>query len=338
MRNPLLLTFCCLTALAATSHGASAAIRHDFVAIDEGLSNLMRVDEANPARNWLVHIGKEHPRDMQLIGQGRLLISHDAGYQIYDLSTGRLLKDVSRYHDVSSARYLPDGHILLVGVDFDREKKNKGDNPIGDPTGRHVIFGEYTPDDHQVRRTAYAGDYARLVRETSEGTFLCSCNQKFLEGDANGTWIRQFPVPGFYHAWKALRLPNGDTLMSAGYGTTQDKKAALRTSFMVEVDPQGRVVRRFGAADQVPPEVHPFFYANFQLLQNGDVVVANWQGHKAGHNYQGEQLLEFDQRGRIVWQWSDRAFVSSVQGVLVLDGLDPSLPYDERRGVMEPLR
>jgi len=29
--------------------------------------------------------------------------------------------------------------------------------------------------------------------------------------------------------------------------------------------------------------------------------------------------------------------LSSLQGVLVLDGLDPSKLYDERNGVMEPL-
>jgi hypothetical protein len=75
----------------------------------------------------------------------------------------------------------------------------------------------------------------------------------------------------------------------------------------------------------------------FQLLPNGDVVVANWHGHLGGHNYEGEQIVEYDPKGAIVWHWGDQAFVSSLQGVLVLDGLDTALLHDERNGIMEPL-
>jgi hypothetical protein len=325
----LIMVSVCLVAAAVRAE----PIKHDFLAIDEGLSNLMRVDEKEPKKNWLVHIGKAHPRDMQLVGAGKLLISHDKGYSEYDIRTGRLLKDISLYHDVSSVRRLANGHTLIVGVDFDQVKKNKGDNPIGDPTGRHVIFAEFDSSDHLVSRITYIGDYARLVRETAKGTYLCGCNTMFREADQNGNWIREIPVEGFTHAWKALRLPNGDTLMSAGYGTTLQHGS----TFMAEVDADGKMVRKFGAAADVPAEVHPYFYATFQLLAEGDVVVANWQGHGAGHNDSGVQILEFDPKGAIVWEWNDRAFVSSVQAVLVLDGLNTDLLHDERNGTMEPL-
>jgi hypothetical protein len=106
---------------------------------------------------------------------------------------------------------------------------------------------------------------------------------------------------------------------------------------MVEVDPSGHEVRKFGARGQVPARVNPYFYAMFQLLPNGDVVVANWQGHQGGHQHSGVQLIEFDTQGNIVWEWSDRNFVSSLQGVLVLDGLDTSVLNDERDGVMGPV-
>jgi hypothetical protein len=65
--------------------------------------------------------------------------------------------------------------------------------------------------------------------------------------------------------------------------------------------------------------------------------VANWQGHKAGHNNSGRQIVEFNQASEIVWSWSDRAFVSSVQAVLVLDGLDTNNLHDERNGIVEPV-
>jgi hypothetical protein len=323
----------CLLLLAARL--AAAPIRHDFLAVDEGLSNLLHVDESDPRRNWLVHLGREQPRDLELEGGNRVLISHDHGYGEYDLATGRALADCSRYHDVSSVRRLPNGNLLIAGVDFDRPKRNHGDGPLGDPVGRHVILGEYTPDGRCVRRTAYVGDFLRLIRETAAGTYLCGTNFTLREADGAGNWIREIPEVGFQHAWMALRLPNGDTLMSAGAATPVPPQRTA-SSFLVEVDRSGGVVRRLGRADQVPPRVRPNFYAMFQLLPNGDVVVANWQGHGAGHNQWGPQILEFDPRGAIVWEWSDPAFVSSVQGVLILDGLDPAVLNDEHAGIMGP--
>jgi hypothetical protein len=49
------------------------------------------------------------------------------------------------------------------------------------------------------------------------------------------------------------------------------------------------------------------------------------------------QLLEFDAAGHLVWQWSDSSRISSLQGVLVLDGLDLEKLHDEREGMMKPI-
>jgi hypothetical protein len=329
MRTTPLLLIALVGSVFALRSACADPIRHDFIAIDEGLSNLFRVDESDPSKDWLVHIGHPLPRDMQLEGGGKLLISDDQGYCEYDIATGRRLKDVSIYHDVSSARRLPNGHLLLFGVDFNRKKLNKGHAEVGDPTGRHVLMVEYDSDGREIRQCDYVGDYLRLARATSTGTYLFSVNTVFKEADTQGSYTgRRFHAEGFKHAWKALHLANGDTLCSAGFG-----------AFMAEFDSSGALVRKFGGEGEVPPEVHPHFYALFQLLADGDVVVANWQGHGPGHGATGAQLIEFDPRGKIVWHWDNRqnlAF-SSVQGVLVLDGLNPALLHDERNGLMEPL-
>jgi len=327
-------TYLTLAAFAlSTSLLSAAPIKHEFLAIDEGLSSLMRVNESNPSKNWLVSINKEHPRDMQLIGNNQLLISHDHGYSIIDIDSGKIVADESKYHDVSSVRRLVNGNTIIVGVDFDTTKLNKGSSPIGDEKGRHVIIAEFNPQGTLVKRAAYVGDYARLARETAQGTYLVACNTEFREGDRDGNWIKTYPVNGFNHAWKANRLLNGNIIMSAGYGLTLKKGS----SFMIEIDPAGKVVRKFGAKEQVPADVNPYFYALFQVLKNGDIVVANWQGHKAGHNYSGRQIVEFNKNNEIVWSWSDRAFVSSIQAVLVLDGLDTNQFHDERTGLVAPV-
>jgi hypothetical protein len=153
-----------------------------------------------------------------------------------------------------------------------------------------------------------------------------SCNDRIREGSRDGKYLREFPVEDFYHAWKSVRLPDGNLLVTAGYG-----------AFVVELDPNGKVLRKFGGKESVPERVRPFFYAMFQLLPNGNVVLANWQGHGPGFGRSGVQLLEFDPGGGLVWSWSKPDLISSLQGVLVLDGLDTMRLHDERSGVMMPV-
>lgn len=287
-------------------------IQHRFLAIDEGLANLLHVNEADPSQDWIVPVGHPQARDMQLVGNGRVLIGHHHGWSEFEIATGRVLSEFIAYEGVTAVRRQPDGHTIVAGVD------------IAGVTG--VVILELDSSNNEIHRAIYPSDYVRLIRQTEQGTFLMSCNDRIREGDRDGNYLREFPVGGFYHAWKSLRLATGNLLVSAGYG-----------AFMVELDSKGNVVRRFGDKDQLPAAVNPFFYAMFQLLPNGHVVLANWQGHGEGFGGSGVQLLEFDAGGSLVWQWSDSARISSIQGVLVLDGLDLGRLHDERRGMVEPI-
>lgn len=309
----------------AMALGRAAPIQHEFVAIDEGLGNLLHVDERDPAKNWIVKIAPDVPqdaahgpkwnpaaRDMQLVGGGRLLISHDAGYAEYDIATGKKLKDLAIYKGVSSARRLPNGHTLVAGVNLEGE------------TGVTIL--DLTPDDKVASKTVFPGTYVRLLRETAQGTWLMMNDSMIREGDRTGKLLHEWTIPGFRHAWKAVRLPNGHTFASAGYG-----------AFFVELDGEGKVAQKFAAKEEMPPAVHANFYAMYQLLPNGHIVFANWQAHGPGHGASGVQLLELDEKHAIVWQWSEAKLISSLQGVLVLDGLDRNVLHDEREGVMAPL-
>lgn len=287
-------------------------IQHEFVAIDEGLGTLLHVDERDKRRNWLVPLGQPQARDMQLVGSHRVLVGHHHGYAEFDLATGRKVKEVAEFAGVTSVRRLASGHTRLAGV-----------NLLGS-TG--VVLAELDASDRVIAQRTLPGDYVRLIRETAAGTFLMMCNTRIRETDLTGETRRELEIEGFLHAWKAVRRPNGNVLSSAGYG-----------AFMVELDASGGVVRKWGGKGQVPDAVHPFFYAMFQLLPNDHVVVVNWQDHGPQHGDSGVQLLEFDAAGTIVWQWSQAALISSLQGIIVLDGLDTSLLHDERTGVMAPL-
>jgi hypothetical protein len=314
IRNCLLAGLCAVTLNAAP-------VKHEFIAIDEGKNNLLHVNENDPSKDWIVPIGKSHPRDTQLVGGNRILIGNVTGYSEYDIATGNRLVDVTNFapanaptdtDEVTSVRRQSNGHTLVAGLN------------IGGSKGLVVL--DVDAQNQVQKKVVFPGNYIRFMRQTAAGTYLMVCDTAIREGDSTGKYIWEAPVQGFSHAWKAVRLPNGDTLASAGYG-----------GFMVELDPAKNIVRKFGGKDQVPAAVNSSFFASFQLLSNGDVVVCNWQGHGPTHGSSGIQLLEFDKTGAIVWQWSKSEIISSIQGVLVLDGLNTALLHDERNGVMEPV-
>ena len=287
-------------------------IYHEFIAIDEGHATLLHVDERDQSKNWLVPIGQPAARDMQLIGDGKILIGHHHGYTEFDIKLGRVAKEFKTLEGVTAVRRQPNGHTIIAGVDI--------------PHTKGVVVLELDVDDHEINRVIFPGDYVRLICQTGAGTYLMSCNDRIREGSRDGKYLREFPVEGFFHAWKSLQLPNGNLIVTAGYG-----------AFVVELDAYGKVLRKFGGKEQVPEKVRPFFYAMFQLLPDENVVLANWQGHGPGFGSSGVQLLEFDSSGEIVWSWSKADLISSLQGVLVLDGLDISRLHDERKGIMTPL-
>jgi hypothetical protein len=225
------------------------------------------------------------------------------------------VKEVATYTGIATARRLSNGHTLIAGVNLDGSKG--------------VVVLEIDDANTIKNKTVFPGDYVRLIRQTAQGTWLMMNNTMIREGDHAGKILHEWPVAGFKHAWKAVRLANGHMLSSAGYG-----------AFFVELDANGKELRRFAEKETMPKEMHANFYAMFQLLPNGHIVFANWQNHGPGHGKEGIQMVEIDPSGdptKLLWQWSPPDIISSLQGVLVLDGLDTTKLHDERNGLMEPV-
>src|SRR5712675_2006780 len=94
------------------------AIQHEFIAIDEGHATLLHINERDQSKNWIVPIGQPAARDMQLIGDGAILVGHHFGYSIFAIATGRLIKEFKSLEGVTAARRQPNGHTLIAGVDI----------------------------------------------------------------------------------------------------------------------------------------------------------------------------------------------------------------------------
>ena len=89
-----------------------------------------------------------------------------------------------------------------------------------------------------------------------------------------------------------------------------------------------------------PNEVNPIFFGGFQILKDGNFVVTNWQGHGPKLGTSGVQLLEYSPTGKLLWQWKqDASKYSSIQGVIVLDGLNTEyLHVEDGKGRLAPIK
>ncbi|MEO6316173.1 MAG: hypothetical protein ABIU63_09505 [Chitinophagaceae bacterium] len=291
---------------------ASDYTHHRLLIRDEGISQLAYVDLSNAAANWYIPIPVG--RDVQLVGNNNVLVGTGTGYEEHDITTGSKTYALTSYAGTVAARRLRNGNTLLAGVNW-QEKKG-------------IVLVEVDSAGKMQRLINYAGfDYVRLVRETSTGNLLVTANNYIFEGNKNGeiVWKVMIGDAQNTHAWQALRLANGQTIVSTGYA----KKLELFSA-------EGKLLDTITG----PPAVHSNFYAGFQILPNGNYVVTNWQGHGPRQGGSGTQVLEYTLKGALAWSWKqDSTKFSSLHCVLVLDELDAKyLHIEDASGRLAPVK
>lgn len=283
-----------------------------FLLRDEGLSQLSYVDLTNPSDNW--HMPVPAGRDLQLVGSGRVLLGTGTGYEERDIASGNKIYELNSFNGTIAARRLRNGNTLLVGLNWQGKQG--------------IVLVEVDKSGTGRRLIVYPGfNYVRLVRETVAGTFLVTADDTIFEGSPDGSILWRAKIVGRDkpHAWQALRLSNGHTIVSSGFAA----------NFQV-FDKDGKLVDTIGG----PADTRPHFYAGFQVLSSGNFVVTNWQGHGSSFGASGVQLLEYTRAGKLVWSWKqDSSKFSSLQGVIALDGLDPKrLHVEDGDGKLVPVK
>ena len=279
---------------------------------DEGKSTLHYVNLANPAENWATKT-TGWARGMQLVGNGVVLGGREDGYEEYDLKTGMVLKQVKSFPNTQSAYRMANGETMLA------------------QNGTTLSFLEPKTDvvKHKISYAGYG--YIRMVRPTPQGTFLLPADQNLAEGDADGKILWSLHQPGWGHIWEALRLPDQRIVVGSAFGATLDF-----------LDPTTHmIVQSFGGKKMAEAAtVNPNFFAEFQVLPNGNFITSNWQGHGGSNGGKGLQIVEFDPTGKVVWSYKqDPAMYSSIQGVMVLDSLDTQVLHIESvNGMWTPVR
>ena len=281
---------------------------------DEGNSMLHYVNLANPSENWATKT-TGWARGMQLVGGGVVLGGREDGYEEYDLKTGKVLKQVTTFAHTQSAYRMPNGETMLA--------QDGGDTTLS--------FLEPKTDvvKHTIKYAGYG--YIRMVRPTPQGTFLLPADQNVAEGDDTGKILWSLHQPGWMHVWEALRLPDQRIVVGSAFGATLDF-----------LDPTTHMITQSFGGKKMPDAatINPNFFAEFQILPNGNFITSNWQGHGGNNGAKGLQIVEFDPTGKVVWTYKqDPTIYSSIQGVMVLDGLDPQVLHVESvNGMWTPVQ
>ncbi|MCL2349557.1 MAG: hypothetical protein FWC50_15000 [Planctomycetaceae bacterium] len=296
---------------------AAEPVRHKLLLNDESRFQLLDVDETNPTNNWVIKAGEkiggaDCVRDWQLVGNNRVLTATPVtgGFREYDLTTRKIVREVTnhpRYVNSMTAVRMPDGRTVL-GCDQENVRVF-----VLDAEGRETNAFDF-PQFHVIR----------LMRRTVRDTFLFGTNtDHVIEIDLKGNVLRDVHIPGAQHVYQVIELVNGHWLCAAGYG-----------GFLAEIDRDGKIVKTYGG--NPPPEGLLYhFMSQFQVLKNGNIVVATWTGHDPNDSFKGQQLVEFDKDGHVVWMWHDPKLAGSIHGVIVLDdGIDSNKFYDDSKGVL----
>lgn len=288
-------------------------IKHRFIVSDFMHSSLHYVDQTDPSKNWTLKL-PEIAFDLQLVGGNRLLVNRAKGYDIYDLGTrekvesfqSEVVKDTVR-----SVRRLADGRTLL--------STQAGPVYAFDAAKKWVVT-------YEVPR---AIKYVRLMRVTPKGTLLLAAEDGAYEVslekgvEAEKRLVRKFTLPRPRNAYMALYAPDGKLLLSGGY-----------SKGLFTFDAEGKLLK--DTVLQQPEGLNNYFYAGFQILKNGHVVMANWTGHSEKDFKPGWKAVELDAEHRVVWTWNE-SYGGTVNQLLVLDDLDPARLNEDSGGVLGPV-
>ncbi len=160
----------------------------------------------------------------------------------------------------------------------------------------------------------------RAVRKTPQGTYLGTLMKGAgkLEGghayewDANGRLIRTFPSGSFH----AVRLPNGNTLVSDGHG-----RKGWKTQ-LTEYAPDGSVVWELGDQDLKKAGLSVHMVCGFQRLENGNTIVTNVKHGKYPLGKEGgdaPKAFEITSEKKIVWKVPPATSPNNMGSIQILD-------------------
>jgi len=327
------------TGCTAGAAGCYPFVSRRMILRDEGDPHLHLIDLGTPSNDWSTATDGPWARTAQLVGiptgytTPQVLGGRNDGYEYYDLATGKISHVVNTFANSMSPYRMRNGNTLLT--------LTGGTLTILDSTDKKLTSVTY-PGHGYVRLGRPAPARAGIF---SGQTFLVPSDTTLFEGDLNGNIVKSITngASGWGHIWLPLVRKDGAVLLGTAFGSSVDvidwstatptvtsrygsKTGTYATAATGEANPLcWSNPQQTTCPALTANAVAPNFFSEFEILPNGNILTPNWQGHGGGNGGHGIQVLEFNPAGQVVWYYKqDPAVFSSIQGVLLLDGLDPT--------------
>jgi hypothetical protein len=165
--------------------------------------------------------------------------------------------------------------------------------------------------------TAPHGQF-RHIRMTPDGHFLVAHMDlgKVVEYDPDGKAVWSVDAPS---AWAAVRLKNGDTLISGN-----------QHGYVREVNPQGKTVWEIGKNDL--PGIPLYTVQEVTRLANGNTLINNWPGGLELAEWpKVVQLIEVTPQKKVVWALRDWRVLGPATSTQLLDDPGAAERHDLQR-------
>jgi hypothetical protein len=297
MRRPTEYFTCAALLLAAAWPTAHAeAPRHRLLLADSSVGRIAIIDEAGQTE-WEMKIGPLH--DLHRLENGHILLQTNwtrivevepqTDTVIWEYDSAVSNSD-GRKVEVHSFQRLPNGNTLIA---------ESGRSRLIEVNTRGEIVHELklqVSDPHPHRDT-------RLVRQLTNGNYLV-CHESdgsVREYMPDGRVVWDYPVPLFdrqpvrghgpdafgNQCFSALRLENGNTLISTGNGHS-----------VIEVTNDKRIV--WQVEQNELPGIKLAWVTTLQVLPNGNLVIGNCHAEE-----KNPQVIEITRDKRVVWTFHD---------------------------------
>jgi hypothetical protein len=248
--------FRCLLAVALLIGLLGQVVAEDFLYVADHNNKKVIKIKLDGTLVWDAPNGNGH--DVQVLPNKNILINN--GNTVEEITPDKkIVWKVGRptVMNAESAQRLPNGNTVIADngpmkvIELDKDKKE--------------VWSFSVPNDNK-RKTPTL----RQVRRLDNGNTLISASteDKVIEvaPDKKIVWTYHVPFP-----YLATRLPNGNTLISSG-----DGYGSPRGWFVIEVDPAGKTVWKYGGAD-APKDQQLRFPSGHLRLPNGNTLIAEAQ-------------------------------------------------------------
>jgi hypothetical protein len=201
----------------------------------------------------------DNGHDVQLLPNGNLLIV--CGRTVQEITPDKkIVREIGKpvVEVAESAQRLANGNTVIADIGRMRVIEI-------DPADK--VVWEFKVPNNNKRPTPTMRQMRRL---DNGNTLICaSTEDTVLEVDREGKVVWHYDLPFPY---LATRLANGNTLISSG-----DGYGSKRGYFVIEVDPAGKEVWKYGGADAPPDQQVPWPSGHVRLA-NGNTLISLAQG------------------------------------------------------------